>query len=86
MNKLEFKCDKCGKCCQNLQNIALYDDLNRGDGICKYLDLQTNLCTIYDNRPLKCRVIDSYVLYSNQMTFEDYILLNKKACKTIKEN
>lgn len=85
MNDIKFPCDKCGKCCRNLQNVALYDDLNRGDGICKNLDTQTNLCTIYDTRPLKCRIIDSYALYSDQMSFENYISINQKSCKILKE-
>lgn len=32
-----FECDKCGSCCKNLKKIGEYFDLDRGDGICKYL-------------------------------------------------
>jgi len=32
-----FKCDKCGLCCSNIGNSKIYKDLDRGDGVCKYL-------------------------------------------------
>lgn len=48
-----FHCDCCGLCCMNLDKSDLYSDLNRGDGICKYFDEQTHLCSIYDERPEK---------------------------------
>lgn len=32
--------------------------LNAKDGPCAFLDRQTNLCTIYDSRPLICRLFD----------------------------
>ena len=40
----------------NLDKSDLYSDLNRGDGICKYFDEQTHLCSIYDERPEKCNI------------------------------
>ena len=53
-----FKCDKCGECCRHLNESDLYIELDRGDGVCKYLD--GNLCSIYENRPLHCRIDESY--------------------------
>lgn len=41
-----YKCNKCGKCCKSLNLSKLYDDLNRGDGVCIYLDEENNLCKI----------------------------------------
>lgn len=32
--------------------------LNAKDGPCVFLDRTTNLCTIYDTRPLMCRLFD----------------------------
>ena len=55
-----FHCDCCGLCCMNLDKSDLYSDLNRGDGICKYFDEQTHLCSIYDSRPEKCNRDKSY--------------------------
>lgn len=78
-----FECDKCGACCRNLDKSFLYDDLNRGDGVCRFLD--GNLCTIYENRPYMCRVDDCYEKYfKDLMTIDLYYALNKKVCKKLK--
>lgn len=45
-----FECDKCGECCRHLKDILIYAELDRGDGICRYL--KGNLCSIYEERPL----------------------------------
>ena len=45
-----FKCDCCGNCCKNIAKSELYSDLDRGDGVCKYLI--GNICSIYNERPL----------------------------------
>lgn len=56
-----FECDKCGECCRNLNKSSLYDELHDGDGICKYL--KGNICSIYDKRPILCRVDESYNIF-----------------------
>ena len=61
-----FRCNKCGECCRNLQGISIYADLDRGDGICKYL--KGNLCSIYNERPLLCRIDDCYEHFSKRNT------------------
>ena len=33
-----FHCDKCGICCRSLRRSPLYSGLDRGDGVCRYLD------------------------------------------------
>lgn len=81
----EFPCDRCGLCCRNLKNISLYDDLDRGDGVCKFLDELSNLCTIYINRPMKCNVVAAYELFSNRIGYEEYIALNIEYCRRLKE-
>lgn len=79
-----FKCDQCGECCRNLNKSSLYEELNRGDGVCKYLN--DNICSIYENRPLLCRVDDSYdAFFSVQYTREQYYDLNYRECKNLKE-
>lgn len=79
-----FKCDKCGICCRNLDKSSLYSDLDRGDGTCKYL--KGNLCSIYDNRPLPCRVDECYDLYfKNIMSREEYYEKNYAFCKKLKK-
>ena len=53
-----FICDKCGECCRHLERSDVYSDLNRGDGVCIYLT--GDLCSIYEQRPLLCRVDECY--------------------------
>lgn len=79
-----FSCDCCGCCCRNLDKSSLYVALDRGDGICKYL--QENLCTIYKERPLLCRVDECYELFFNKdMSLEEYYQLNKQECEKLKK-
>ena len=79
-----FICDKCGMCCRNLNFSDLYSDLDRGDGVCKYL--QGNLCSIYEDRPLKCRIDDYYNIYFKSiMTLEEYYNKNYDVCKLLKQ-
>lgn len=79
-----FMCDKCGQCCRNLRYSSIYSDLDRGDGICKYL--KNNLCSIYETRPLKCRIDDSYDIYFKDiMKKEDYYKLNYMVCEKLKQ-
>lgn len=61
-----FKCSACGECCRNLDKSPLYKDLDRGDGTCKYL--VGNKCSIYDKRPLFCRVDKCYELFLRTFT------------------
>ena len=35
-------------------------ELDRWDGVCRYL--QNNLCSIYEHRPLVCRIDENYEL------------------------
>ena len=79
-----FECDKCGECCRNLRMSDIYKHLDRGDGVCKFLD--GNLCSIYDERPIICRVDESYNLYFNNFyAYDEYCRLNKNACDALKE-
>lgn len=79
-----FPCDCCGCCCKNIGGSPIYKGLDRGDGICKYLS--GNLCMIYENRPVLCRVDDCYELYFyKSMRREEYYKLNMEVCKMLKE-
>lgn len=78
-----FKCDKCGLCCKSLAGNPIYADLDRGDGICKYL--VNNLCSIYDARPLLCRIDEAYnVIFKYYMSKEEYYANNYKMCNMLK--
>ncbi len=75
-----FVCKKCGECCRNIGGIDVYKDLDRGDGICKFLE--GNICSIYENRPLLCRVDESYEkLFASEISREDFYKLNYQVCE-----
>lgn len=78
-----FTCDQCGLCCKCLSNNAMYSDLDRGDGVCKYL--KDNLCTIYNSRPVKCNTELFYEKYlCNSISKDEYEKLNKYSCLELK--
>ena len=58
-----------------------------GNGVCKFLDQKTNLCTIYDERPLICRVDDLYeeTQLREKMSKSDWHRLNEEICKKLQE-
>jgi Uncharacterised protein family (UPF0153). len=67
-----------------LSKSELYLDLDRGDGTCKYLE--GNLCSIYEERPLLCRVDDCYELFfKDSISVEEYYKLNMDVCKKLKD-
>lgn len=80
-----FHCEQCGECCRHVNLSPLYHPLDRGDGICRYLE--GNLCSIYETRPLLCRVEESYkAFFQEKLSEEDYIRLNQEACYKIKQD
>lgn len=83
MNKT-FRCRQCGECCRHIGHIPELDNYHNGDGICKYLNPFTNLCTIYENRPVICNVDKAYVsLFINVMTQDEYLEKNYEGCKNL---
>lgn len=82
-----FVCDKCGLCCKNLKQFGdFYKELDDGTGVCIHFNSKTNLCGIYDQRPLKCRVEEGYLVYfQNDYTYEEYIRLTKAGCHKLKQ-
>lgn len=80
-----FLCDKCGECCRNLDKSPIYAELNRGDGICR--NLRGNICYIYENRPLICRIDDCYELFfKSNMTKAEYYKVNHDICTKLKKH
>lgn len=81
-----FKCDKCGLCCRNLKKSSIYKELDKGDGICKYYDIDSKLCTIYSKRPLICNIDKSYYNYFQTfLSLDKYYELNYEVCKKLKK-
>jgi hypothetical protein len=77
-----FKCNCCGECCRNLDKSDVYQNLDRGDGTCRYLE--GNLCSIYSQRPVLCRVDECYELYfKEQYSLEEYYEMNYRICKKL---
>ncbi len=80
---MSFVCDKCGECCRHLNLSDIYSDLDSGNGVCKYL--VGDICSIYEKRPLKCRIDDSYYeFFPDDMTIEEYYQKNYEMCRNLK--
>lgn len=80
-----FECDKCGLCCIGLNKNEATAYLHDGDGICRHLDRETMLCTIYEKRPIFCRVEEYYDTYlADEMDREEFMRLNYEACQVKK--
>ena len=80
-----FKCDMCGECCRNLHKSSIYAELHNGDGICRYLE--GNKCSIYEERPVLCRIDESYKkFFEDKMSQEEFYNENYEMCKKLKEN
>ena len=80
---MTFLCDQCGKCCEKVHTSEVYRYLADETGKCKYL--KNNLCSIYETRPIICRVDEMYETYYKEvMTLEEYYALNYKACDVLK--
>lgn len=76
-----FSCTRCGQCCRNVEQHEWYRSLNRGDGLCRYLDEETNLCTVYEVRPDECRIDLMYErMFAEYMPREAYYAANTVAC------
>ena len=59
--------------------------MDDGTGVCRFLNRQTNLCTIYATRPLLCNVDAAYdALFRKNMTREEFYELNRLACERMK--
>ena len=79
-----FPCDLCGQCCRHLNLSPLYSQLDNGMGVCKYLE--GNLCSIYEQRPLLCRIDECYEkFFRDSMTLDEYYALNLENCKKLKK-
>ena len=83
---MDFHCDCCGICCQNLRKSPLYADLDDGTGTCKYFSRRTRKCTIYYRRPIKCNLLLTYKKkFRKYLSLEQYYALNYQACAQLKE-
>ena len=79
-----FHCYQCGACCRVPEVMAQFPHLDRGDGTCRHLI--DNRCSIYNDRPLICRVDECYEqLFKNVMTREEYYQQQNEFCKQLRK-
>lgn len=56
------------------------------NGVCKYLNQQTNLCTIYASRPIFCNVDAFYDRFlKDKMERNSFYQENLQACAKLRE-
>ncbi|WP_315275718.1 YkgJ family cysteine cluster protein [Selenomonas sputigena] len=76
-----FHCTQCGECCKQVGMTIWGKNMALPNGICKWLDDSTNLCTIYQHRPLMCNVDAFYEEnYAMVMSREEFYALNRAEC------
>lgn len=81
-----FYCDKCGLCCMHINESSFDNDMDRGDGVCRFFDDKTHLCKIYSERPIFCNVDKFYEEYfKDKYSIEEYYSVNYESCKKLKE-
>ncbi|WP_404418832.1 YkgJ family cysteine cluster protein [Marinospirillum sp.] len=77
-----FPCNSCGKCCSNVHFSQETKSLDRGDGICRHLNINNKKCSIYDTRPDICRVELQYRKnYASTYTWKDFVEVNLSICR-----
>jgi Fe-S-cluster containining protein len=80
---MQFPCVSCGICCKHLDPV-LYADIRKPDGACMHYDDETKRCSIYDSRPLECRINDFYDHYLvHEVEKKQYYAENIQACKNL---
>ena len=81
-----FPCSACGLCCQHIGTVEELKAYDRGNGVCKYYDVSSRQCSIYEERPLICRIDEMYsIQYSKTFTKEDFYRENAKVCNFLQE-
>lgn len=79
-----FPCTGCGLCCQNIDAIEELKEFNLGNGVCKYFDVTTKSCAIYDDRPDICRVDKMFeIKYSKYFTRKVFYSKNAEVCNQL---
>lgn len=81
-----FPCTSCGKCCKNIDLLVTINHLDRGDGTCRHFDDESMLCTIYEERPLICRVEDYYKQHlSSIYQWDEFVKMNLEVCEKLQK-
>ncbi|MBS5907490.1 MAG: YkgJ family cysteine cluster protein [Dysgonomonas mossii] len=86
----EFKCKICGKCCKRMVEVMeilphLADIIgeenisfpySHNNGICEKLILENNHCSVFENRPVICRM-EKLIELMSQKTNQDISIIRK---------
>lgn len=81
-----FPCYACGQCCRYVDKSTQTAYLSRGDGVCRHLDEQSNLCMIYEHRPLVCQVEKYYQVYLKEhLSWQDFVERNVQICQKLQQ-
>ncbi len=84
--KRQFYCSQCGECCRHIDRVPLLREYHNGNGICKYLDMSSNICKIYDHRPTICNVAEAYdKIFFRQYTEDEFVKMNYDACMLLQK-
>lgn len=75
-----IECNRCGICCTQLKSNPLYTHLDRGDGLCINLDIETKECQIFDSRPDICNSKMMYQHHFRKMAPVKFTELNRELC------
>lgn len=70
----------------NIGSIDQLKEFDLGNGVCKYYDIVTKECNIYDARPTICRVDEMFeIVYKNSYTKLEFYRLNAEVCNKLQE-
>lgn len=73
-------------CCRRIFGIESLREYDRGDGVCKFLDLDSNKCKIYASRPDICRVDLMYERHFKSLYSKiRFYKMNAAACNAMQE-
>lgn len=82
-----FICEKCAACCRQIGKTFWGKALALPNGVCRHLDENSNLCTIYEHRPLFCNIDAYYELFLKEtMDRKFFYKMNKEACQKLQSN
>ncbi|RKV57900.1 YkgJ family cysteine cluster protein [Helicobacter pylori] len=80
-----FPCISCGLCCKNIAGIIDLIEFDAGNGVCKFLDLETNLCKIYESHPLICRIDEAHKKIYSHIPLKEFYTKNAEICNALQE-
>jgi hypothetical protein len=77
-------------CCRDIKKVVLTfempENLVTDLGHCVHLDLDTNLCKIYENRPDACRADKVHANYFQYMKINEFEDMLKFLCEELQNN